>query len=376
MLRGVDEVDGSGVYVRKLCAALLDLDPVNQYTLFYCAPEQAGTFGARANVREVVVRAPGKLLWDQVAVPLAAGRAKLDVLFHHKFSIPLLAPCPTVVQQRSSEHWIYPEHFDLLDRTYNRMMIPIFCRRATRVLTNSDALADELHRHAGIPRERMHVVHAAADARYVPVRDPERLAAVRAKYQLPDRPYFLMVAKGYARVGQSGGPLYPMKNVGGTLRAYGRVQAALPDAPPLVIVGSGISERLDLGSLDVPVGAASITVPGLIAHEDMPAVYSMAAALVFPSYQESFGIPLVEAMGCGCPVITSDRSACPEVVGDAGLVVDPDDADAIAGAMLRIVHDDALAADLRERGLERATHFSWTASAERLLAELRTAAGR
>jgi glycosyltransferase involved in cell wall biosynthesis len=106
----------------------------------------------------------------------------------------------------------------------------------------------------------------------------------------------------------------------------------------------------------------------------MPAVYSMARALVFPSRYESFGIPLVEAMACGCPLITSTTSACPEVAGDAALLVDPDDVEGLATALQRVAFDGRLAQDLRERGIRRAASFSWTRSAETLLAELEAAA--
>jgi glycosyltransferase involved in cell wall biosynthesis len=114
-----------------------------------------------------------------------------------------------------------------------------------------------------------------------------------------------------------------------------------------------------------------VRIPGLIPHEAMPAVYSMAGALLFPSYYESFGIPLVEAMACGCPVITSSAPACPEVVGDAALIVDPDDVTGLADAMLRLVREPELAGMLRDRGLARASRFSWHDGARRLLAELR-----
>jgi glycosyltransferase involved in cell wall biosynthesis len=111
-----------------------------------------------------------------------------------------------------------------------------------------------------------------------------------------------------------------------------------------------------------------------VQFEDMPALYSMARALVFPSRYESFGIPIVEAMACGCPVITATTSACPEVAGDAAILVDPDDVDGLADAMYRVSVDDALAADLRQRGLRRAAGFSWSESAKTLLAELEAAA--
>ena len=121
---------------------------------------------------------------------------------------------------------------------------------------------------------------------------------------------------------------------------------------------------------------AAVHTPGFVEFDDMPALYSMARALVFPSRYESFGIPIVEAMASGCPVITATTSACPEVAGDAAILVDPDDVEGLADAMYRVSLDDALAEDLRQRGLRRSAGFSWSASAKTLLAELEAAARR
>lgn len=382
MLRAVDEYDGAGVYIRKVLDALLEMDGHNQYVLLYAKKSQRGRYGQFPNVRELVVRAPGKLLWDQVAVPAVAWRERLDVLFHHKFSIPAVAPCPTVVQQRGTEYWTFPEYYprwgDRLNRHYNMVSIPLFCRRAARVLTNSDSLALELEQIARVPREKMATVYAAADQRFTRITHPRELARVRTRHGLPDEPFFLMVVKGYARIEYAGQALCPRKNVEGTLAAYARVRRAEPNAPPLVILGAGVKGRLTPAVLQERFGVEhqSVVLAGLIPHEDMPAVYSSARALLFPSYYESFGIPLVEAMACGCPVITSSAPACPEVVGDAALVVDPDDVDGLAEAMLRVAREPGLVEDLRTRGLARARQFSWHDSARRLLAELELASGQ
>lgn len=380
MLRAVDEYDGAGVYIRQLCKALFELDRFNQYVLFYRDEKELGRFGDVPNVQERVVTAPGKLVWDQVAVPWAARRENLDVLFHHKFSIPLVAPCPTVVQQRGTEYWTFPQYYtrlgDRVNRWYNMAMIPLFCRRAARVLTNSDSLAGELEALAGVPREKMSTVYAAADGRFVPITDQTLLERVRVKYELPRSAFFLMVVKGYARIEYAGKALCPRKNVEGTLTAYAQVRASAPDCPPLVILGAGVANRLTPSVLREYVDPAAVLIPGLVDHADMPALYSLAGALLFPSYYESFGIPLVEAMACGCPVITSSAPACPEVVGDAGLVVHPDDVAGLAAAMTRILREPVLAADLRARGLARARDFSWSESARRLLAELERASNR
>jgi glycosyltransferase involved in cell wall biosynthesis len=376
MLRGIDEYDGAGVYIRQLLDAVLQLDRTNQYVLFYADARQRGRYAHLPNVREVVVRAPGKLLWDQVAVPMAARRAGVDVLFHHKFSIPVVAPCPTIVQQRGTEYWTFPEYYatlgDRINRLYNVLTIPLFCRRAVRVLTNSDSLAHELEQLAGVPRDKMATIYAAADERFTRITDPEVLDRVRTRYGLPGKPFFLMVVKGYARIEYEGQSLCPRKNVEGALEAFARARAAAPDMPPMVILGAGVRERLTPDVLRARYGLEpeAVVIPGLIAHQEMPAVYSMAGALLFPSYYESFGIPLVEAMACGCPVITSSAPACPEVVGDAALVVDPDDVAGLAEAMVRLVGEPGLAETLRARGLARAATFSWHEGARRLVGEL------
>jgi glycosyltransferase involved in cell wall biosynthesis len=353
------------------------VDSFNQYLAFYMGEEQLGRYAQVPNVEERVVPAPGKLLWDQVFLPRAARRENLDVLFHHKFSIPLLAPCPTVVQQRGTEYWTFPEYYtrpgDRLNRLYNIATIPLFCRQATRVLTNSDSLAAELETLAKVPRHKMTTVYAAADDRFVRITDPTLLDRVRAQYDLPREPFFLMVVKGYARIEYAGEALCPRKNVEGALRAFASVRAALPDCPPMVILGAGVAKRMTPEVLGKFVDPAAVRIPGLIDHSDMPAVYSLAGALLFPSYYESFGIPLVEAMACGCPVIASSAPACPEVVADAALIVHPDDIHGLARAMIRLLREPGLSADLRDRGLARARQFSWSESARRLLAELEQA---
>jgi glycosyltransferase involved in cell wall biosynthesis len=369
MLRGIDEVDGPGVYIRKLCDALFSIDRHNEYVLFYRHRRQFGRYANRPNVREVVLRAPGKLIWDQLRVPLAAARVRLDVLFHHKFTAPMLAPCPVVVQQRGAGTWIFPDYSDTLDRLYMNAAIPLYCRRAARVLTVSRSLAEELHRYAGVPRRKMQALYAAADERFSRRIAAAELIRVRKRYELPDRPFLLMVVKGYARLGRTRQPLYPMKNILPTIQAYMRANAHLAECPPLVVVGPGVRERI---ASDLLPGEDTgvIHFAGLVEHDDMPAIYSLAHALIFTSQYESFGIPLVEAMTCGCPVITSDSGACREVTGGSALLVDPADTESITRAIVQVVGDAPLARALRQRGRERARDFSWHQSARQLLATL------
>jgi hypothetical protein len=247
------------------------------------------------------------------------------------------------------------------------------------VLTNSDTLAEELVRYVGVPRHKLRTVYASADASFRPIGDPAALERVRKQYRLPAKPFLLMVVKGHQVMGQAaGGTLTPRKNVVLAVQAYGRMRTRALDAglepPPLVILGLGIAERLTPAVVAEHTDPSAVYTPGFVEFEDMPALYSLARALVFPSRYESFGIPIVEAMASGCPVVTATTSACPEVAGDAAILVDPDDLEGLAEAMYRVSTDDALADDLRRRGLRRAAGFSWTSSARTLLAELEVAA--
>ena len=220
-------------------------------------------------------------------MPLAARRDRLDVLFHHKYSIPLLAPCPTVVQQRGTEYWGHPEFYTgwsgRVDRLYGRVMIPLYCRRAVRVLTNSDTLGDELVRYVGSPpRQAAHGVRVGGPRASGSIADPAALAAVRARYGLPQEPFLLMVVKGHQVVGQaSGRTLTPRKNVALAIEAYGRMRArALADGltpPPLVILGLGIAERLTPEVIAAHTDPGAVHTPGFVEFEDMPAALQHGA---------------------------------------------------------------------------------------------------
>ena len=377
MMRSLDEVDGSAIYMRKLLDAVIAIDSKHTLVLFFREKSQLGRFAEHPRVEEILVEGKRKLVWDQVSVPRAAAKADVDVLFHYKFTIPLVAPMPTVCQQRGTEYWthphLYPSPADKVDMYYNRFAIPLYCRSAARVLTISDSLKDELNRLASVPLEKMTTIYAAADERFKPVDESHKVAA-RARYGIPAEAPFLMVVKGYTRLSETHKALSPRKGVEKVLAAYEIARKKNERLPPLVILGAGVTDRVTPDYVSGFTDPARVITPGLIAHEDMPAMYGLARGLLFPSEYESFGIPLVEAMACGCPIITSTAPACPEVVGDAAILVPPHDIEALSREMARLGSDDALADDLSSRGRRRAAEFSWSKSAKRLLSELERAA--
>jgi len=376
MLRGIDEVDGAGVYIRGLCSALLDIDNKNEYFLYYIDDNQKGRYSGHDNVTKVILPSISKLDWDQLSVPLRAWRDNLDVIFHHKFSIPLLSHCSTVVQQRGAEHWTFPEWYGIVDRYYGKFAIPIFCKYADKVLTNSKSLSKQISTYVGVSVEEMEHIYAAPDPQFTPVSSNSRIFEVRNKYSLPDRSFYLMVAKGYSSIHGDEKEMYPRKNVQGVVEAYKRIQYSTPkeDTPPLVVAGPGFQRHEVKRFRESLPYDDLLHFPGYVDFEDMPAVYSIALALVFPSYSESFGLPLVEAMACGCPVITSNTTVCPEVVGEAGLLIDPYSIDEIYYALRNIKENDEIRDELEEKSLKRSQAFKWKKSAQKLLSILEEAA--
>jgi len=235
-------------------------------------------------------------------------------------------------------------------RAYTRL-VAAAARRADFVLTDSVASQQDIVRHLGVPARRVRAVPLAAHPRFRPPSDAAALAAVRQKYSLPDR--YLLYLGGFDQ----------RKNIPLILQAFARLLTELPEAK-LVVAGRlplqdsdffpdprRIAQALRLGD--------AVQFIGWAPEEEKPALYAGAVALVFPSRYEGFGLPPLEAMACGTPVVGSTAASLPEVIGDGGLLVAPDDAAGLAGAMSRLWRDDALRAALSRQALTQAAGFSW-----------------
>jgi glycosyltransferase involved in cell wall biosynthesis len=216
-----------------------------------------------------------------------------------------------------------------------------------------------------LDESRVIVIHSAADGRFRPCTDASVIAEVRKRYAIGDAPYFLCLCT-----------LEPRKNLEQTVRAFARLlrQEATPDLR-LVLAGEAGWEYEPLLKMIADDGLLQKRVvrTGFVTDEDANALYSGAVAFVFPSWCEGFGLPVAEAMQCGAPVITSNTSAMPEIVGDAGIMVDPADADALCEAMLRVYRSESLRLCMSRKSLQRSTHFSWDKCAQAVMAAYQTA---
>ncbi len=353
MLRSIDEQQGIGIYSRNLMDEMLARDRENDYVLFYRTPACFGRYARYANVREKVVSAPNKLLWDQVGIPIEARRERLDVLFHTKFTVPFLTRCKTVMTIHGASWFVHPELYPKLDVAYIRAVMPLYCRKATAILSNSKLTTRDFERHVGVPSRKLFTVPLGTSRDFAPVTDSARIRRVRERYGLPSK-YILSVVK-----------YDPRKNFANLIAAFRLLRSRIDCK--LVVVGIGCEKYVEEHDLASDGTLGDTVFLGWVDHADLPVLYSEARCLFFPSVYEEFGIPSCEAMACGCPPVVSKTGALPDNVGEAGLTVDPFDPQAMAAALEKGWTDDALHGALGRRCLERAKLFTWERCAEQTL---------
>ncbi len=359
---------GSGQYTRNLLEALAKGDPTNEYLLFSLGlpPLMFECQPPTSNIQYPISNL-AKLWFEQVSFPLACRREGIDLAHAPYFASPLFPTVPTVVTVHDLIPLILPAYRgSLLVRLYTRL-VAAAARRAEAIITVSQASERDIVRYLHIPPERVHVTYEAAGEEFQPVEDEAQLAAIRQKYALPQR--YLLYLGGFDQ----------RKNLSTLLRAFALLVNKQQQAR-LVIAGKlpGRDSPLfpDPRRLVRELGVeGSVIFTGWVAEEDKPALLSGATAFVFPSLYEGFGLPVVEAMACGTPVIASNRSSLPEVVGKGGILVEPTDVEALAEAMEVLLVDDALRAELRQRALAQAAKFSWEQTALETLAVYRKVIG-
>lgn len=362
MLRSIDEKGGVGVYTRNIVKELLQLDSKNEYVLFYANPANIGLFSHHANVTERCIKGANKAYWDQVAISRASRQEKIDVLFHPKFTVPLLAPCKTVMTVHGAD-WLIPEqaqYYTWADVQYMKLMLPLYFRKCSAVISVSQETTDNFNRILKLPQDKVHTIYFAPARHFKRITDAETLRSVKAKYDLPDQ-FILTLTK---RKGDG------RKNLGQVFKAYAHYHQRAEHPHKLVIGGKDCHLFRDEYAIPRNGYGQDILFPDWIDQADMPAVFSLASLYLYPSNLEAFPIPLTEAMPCGTPILTSNINGLREIAGDAALLMDPDDTESIADGITRILSDSKLREQLSCKGLERSSLFSWDRCARETLAVL------
>lgn len=306
-----------------------------------------------------------RIFWEQVLQPLALRRAGINLLHALAFVAPLAAPCPFVVTVYDLSFMRYPEAFRPFNRWYLSRFTASTVKRAAAVITISESTRQDVITLLGAPPEKVHTIYCGVDTEFRPL-PPEQVAVFKASRQLPDK--FILFL----------GTLEPRKNVDGLISAYARWRQQDPNALPLVIAGGKgwyyrhIFEKVEQLNL-----TDSIRFPGYVPQNELPLWYNAATLFVYPSHFEGFGLPVLEAMACGTPVITSTAASLPEVAGTQGAarLVNSNDMAGLAAAMAQISKNDDLQIEMSGLGIERAARFSWRKTAQQTLALYRNVTG-
>jgi glycosyltransferase involved in cell wall biosynthesis len=347
---------GIGTYIRNLVRHLARIDRDSDYVLL-CRPADV-RFGSTLgpNFRAVAEKAGPYSIREQYRVPFDVRRQRIDVFHEPHYVLPLLTPGRAVVTIHDCIHLMFPQYLpNRLAYAYARGSMWAATRRASRILTVSESSKRDILRFFHVQPEKISVIYNAIDERFAIRPSDEEMDRVRERYQLDGQ--FVLYA----------GNVKPHKNIERLIDAFHRVRRAGFDKARLVIIGDEISRYQALRrAVHLHNLHKHVRFLGFVSDETLAVLYRLAAVFVFPSLYEGFGFPPLEAMASGTPVVTSNVSSLPEVVGDAALLVDPHDADAIADGISRVLDDPMLRASLVARGFERARHYSWDRSVRQI----------
>jgi len=356
------KMGGGEIYFRSVFDALARADGSNKYFVFV---NRRFTESFSYNADNIVVVSCNllgtfklfRVLWEQFILPFKLKTYKIDVA--HTFSQTglLLVPCKSVMTIHDLQHHYYPLNFSLLRRAYLRAMIWLTAKRADKVITISNSSRNDIINLLKVPENKVEVIHESSRFGSNPIIvSKEDKSRVRTKYKLFNR-YVLSVAS-----------MLPHKNLTGLVRAFSLLSE--DDVTCLVLVGMKLKTLPKVRETIKSAGLCErrVKLLGYVPDEDIPALYAMAELFAFPSFFEGFGLPTLEAMTFGCPVVASRCTSIPEVVGDASLLVDPSDHKDLADKMTTVLTDKKCRDRLIKKGYERIRCFSWDKLAREMLA--------
>jgi glycosyltransferase involved in cell wall biosynthesis len=346
---------GVGNYTGRLLAAMMETRPSWEFLLYSNKPIDS-LEPALAHAKQIYnLSARKRLLWMHFMLPRIIQRSQPHLCHFPNAMAPMWFGKPFILTIHDASLFLHSEYHPLARILSIRLALPKLARRASAVITVSNHARDDLIRVLGLPQDKITVIYEAASREMRPETDPACLAGLRKKYNLPER-YLLFV-----------GTLDSRKNLVRLVRSYSQVRKmGFPHR--LVISGSTgwkierLYEEIEQLSLQ-----DSVVLTGYVPDEDLPGLLSMSSLFVFPSLFEGFGLPPLEAMACGTPVLSSASTSMPEICGDAAYYVDPEDEDSISSGIATLLRDEEYRRDLGRRGLERSRMFSWERAARETL---------
>ena len=350
---GTYRQSGVSNYIRHLVQGLAGV-ALPQVLVYLPFPEALEDFPPASHLQPrlslLPLRKPTvRILWEHLAFPWHLEKDRISLLHAPMNVAPLWTPCPVVVTVMDLAFWRYPQVHPWGRRLYLGLFTRLSVRRARAVIVLSSYIRRELETFLHVPSGRIRVIHPGVDPDYRPL-PSEQVEEFRRRRGLPDR-YFLYV-----------GNLEPRKNLRRLVQAYARLR---PEGVSLILAGARGWGYAELFQEVEALGLAGrILFPGFVPRQELPLWYNGAEALLYPSLYEGFGLPPLEAMACGTPVVVSTAASLPEVVGPAGLQVAAEDVEGLAEAMRRLLEEAELRTELRRRGLEQARRFRWEKMAQ------------
>jgi glycosyltransferase involved in cell wall biosynthesis len=361
----INQNAGIGRFVRNLVNAVVAHGTTDSFLLFHANPNPGRSpdypRGSNVSHRELRISERwANIIWHRLQVPLPADwlTGPIDLFHSPDVVLPPIQTARSILTVHDLAFLLYPECADARLRAYLEKTVPRSVRRADYVVADSENTRNDVICLLGVPPERVTVVPGGVDPVFRPVTDPARLSALRQSIGLDDTtPYILFI-----------GVIEPRKNLMGLIEAFDILKSRRSLPHKLVVAGRrGWLSDSTMEQAERSPYRSEIIFPGFIPEADLPTLYSAAETFAFPSHYEGFGLPVLEAMACGTPVVASRASSLPEVVGDAGMQVDPDDSEHLASALELLALNPEMRADFSTRGIARAATFTWEAAAEVML---------
>jgi glycosyltransferase involved in cell wall biosynthesis len=348
-----DQITGIGRFLLQFLKYATTSSPSHEYVLF--CNQKTHVPLEHPEVKKIIIPEKITPIWDQILLPLNVAREKIDVFLAPYLKVPFFLSTNMVLIIFDTIPLLFPEDFGVLKRLYFKLMCGLAAKRATSIITISENSRDDIVKFFKLPSEKINVVPLGVEGRFM---SPEvRTEEVRKKYSLPQK-FILYV-----------GNLSPHKNIQGLIEAYGTLPFKLRGQYKLVLVSSKCDKYfpfVDKISKEMQL-TRDLMFTDFIEDKDLPAVYHMSTLFVFPSFYEGFGLPPLEAMACGCPVVSSNTSSIPEVLGSAALFFNPYNVEEMAAVIRRMLEDENLRNMYRSKGLERASLFSPEKMTNRIL---------
>jgi glycosyltransferase involved in cell wall biosynthesis len=352
---------GMDIVAIQLIRSLQKIDTINQYYIFVNDDEGESPIQETSNFKIIKLKKAPYPYWEQVILPGAVKEYGIELLHCTNNTAPLNITVPLLLTLHDiiyleSINFTKGSWYQIFGNFYRRWNVPIIVKKTAKIITVSEYERKNIVDYFRLSPDHVQTIYNGVGENFYKVRDEGVLSSIKKKYNLPEDYVFYL------------GNTDPRKNIKGVMKALAWLRKNNMLSFSLVMPGVDHTFLREVASgVGDPEILNSILLPGYIPDDDLAAIYSMARVFLFPSLREGFGLPILEAMACGVPVITSNTSSMPEVAGNASLLIDPDNEEEIASAILKLLKDSLLRRELINKGFERSSAFSWENNARKTL---------